>query len=201
MGPLVLPQHLLNLDSSPSPTELLFQLMSPLLLPPELTIWLPRVSSMEEFTQLLQLLLLQLCPMPLLQFLMLLLQYLMLLLQFLMVMLQLLLLLLPTLATDMLQLMATLVPSTSTLSSLLTPMELLSQLMSQLLLPPVLTILPPRDCTVESTPMLDQLSMLLDMPHMLVSRPSPMELLSQLMSQLLLLPVPTILPPKLPSSK
>merc|ERR1712025_1415555 len=122
MGPLVLPQHLLNLDFSPSPTELLFQLMSPLLLLPELTIWLPRVSSMEEFTQLLQLLLLQLCPMPLLQLLMLL-------LQFLMVMLQLLLLLLPTLATDMLQLMATLVPSTSTLSSLLTPMALLSQLM------------------------------------------------------------------------
>merc|ERR1712025_1249974 len=144
MGPLVLPQHLLNLDFSPSPTELLFQLMSPLLLPPELTIWLPRVSSMEEFMQLLQLLLLQLCPMPLLQFLMLLLQSLMLLLQFLMVMLQL-LLLLPTLAMDTLQLMATLVPSTSTLSSLLTPMALLSQLMNQLLPLPELTILPSRD--------------------------------------------------------
>merc|ERR1712025_1125116 len=145
MGPLVLPQHLLNLDSSPSPMELLFQLMSPLLLLPELTIWLPRVSSMEEFMQLLQLLLLQLCPMPLLQFLMLLHQSVMLLLQFLMVMLQLLLLLLPTLATDMLQLMATLVPSTSTLSSLLTPMALLSQLMNQLLPLPELTILPSRD--------------------------------------------------------
>merc|ERR1712025_895075 len=138
MGPLVLPQHLLNLDSSPSPMELLFQLMSPLLLLPELTIWLPRVSSMEEFMQLLQLLLLQLCPMPLLQFLMLLHQSVM-------VMLQLLLLLLPTLATDMLQLMATLVPSTSTLSSLLTPMALLSQLMNQLLPLPELTILPSRD--------------------------------------------------------
>merc|ERR1712025_729994 len=130
MGPLVLPQHLLNLDSSPSPMELLFQLMSPLLLLPELTIWLPRVSSMEEFMQLLQLLLLQLCPMPLLQFLMLLHQSVMLLLQFLMV---------------MLQLMATLVPSTSTLSSLLTPMALLSQLMNQLLPLPELTILPSRD--------------------------------------------------------
>merc|ERR1719282_2052355 len=155
-------------------------------------------------------------------------------------MLQLLLLLLPTLATDMLQLMATLVPSTSTLSSLLTPMALLSQLMNQLLplpeltilpsrdklmlmlqllmlllpqllplqlslpqllLLPVLTIWPPRDCMEESMPMLDQLYMLLDTPHMLVSRPSPTELLSQLMSQLLLLPVLTILPPKLPSTK
>merc|ERR1712025_358537 len=154
MGPLVLPQHLLNLDSSPSPMELLFQLMSPLLLLPELTIWLPRVSSMEEFMQLLQLLLLQLCPMPLLQFLMLLLQSLMLLLQF--------------LATDMLQLMATLVPSTSTLSSLLTPMALLSQLMNQLLPLPELTILPSRDKLM----LMLQLLMLL-LPQLLPLQLSP----------------------------
>merc|ERR1712025_813121 len=167
MGPLVLPQHLLNLDSSPSPMELLFQLMSPLLLLPELTIWLPRVSSMEEFMQLLQL-----CPMPLLQFLMLLHQSVMLLLQFLMVMLQLLLLLLPTLATDMLQLMATLVPSTSTLSSLLTPMALLSQLMNQLLPLPELTILPSRDKLM----LMLQLLMLL-LPQLLPLQLSPPPLL------------------------
>merc|ERR1719232_287751 len=124
--------------------------MSQLLLPPELTIWLLRVSSMEEFTQLLQLLLLQ----------------------FLMVMLQLLLLLLPTLAMDTLQLMATLVPSTSTLSSLLTPMALLSQLMNQLLPLPELTILPSRDKLM----LMLQLLMLL-LPQLLPLQLSPLPLL------------------------
>merc|ERR1719481_457771 len=82
--------------------------------------------------------------------------------------------------------MVMLVPSTLTPSLLLTQMELLSQLMSQLLPLPVLTILPPREFMEESMPMLDQLFMLPDMP---VSSPSPMELLSQLMSQPLPLPV------------
>merc|ERR1712025_849579 len=83
-------------------------------------------------------------------------------------------------------------PLNLTPSLLLTQMELLSQLMSPLLLLPVLTTLPPREFMEESMPMLDQLFMPLDMP---VSSPSPMELLSQLMSQPLPLPVQiTLLP-------
>merc|ERR1719348_1174371 len=82
--------------------------------------------------------------------------------------------------------MVMLVPSTLTPSLLLTQMELLSQLMSPLLLLPVLTTLPPREFMEESMPMPDQQFTPLDM---LVFSPSPMELLSQLMSQPLPLPV------------
>merc|ERR1719348_2819417 len=60
--------------------------------------------------------------------------------------------------------MVMLVPSTLTPSLLLTQMELLSQLMSPLLLLPVLTTLPPREFMEESMPMLDQLFTPLDMP-------------------------------------
>merc|ERR1711892_394287 len=97
-------------------------------------------------------------------------------------------------ATDMLD------HSTGTPSLLLTPMELLSLLMSQPLLLPVLTILLPRVCMVECMLALPQLSMVLAMVPvtvlamllMLDLLPTQMELLSQLMSlQLLLLVLTT----------
>merc|ERR1719323_2713041 len=148
-----------------TPTVLLFQLMSPLLLLPVLTTWLPRDNSSP---------MLQLSPMVLLQ-----------------------LLQLPTL---LLQPMDMLVLSTSTPSWWLTLTVLLSLLMSPLLLLPVLTIWPPRDCMVESTPRLLQLSTLL--VTLLDSRHSPMELLSPLMSQLWLLPaLTTSLPSPLPTRR
>merc|ERR1712142_230924 len=124
-------------------------LMSQLLLLPVLTTLLPRVKLMLLPPQLLPRLLPQLLRLP------------MLLLQ-----------LLPQLPQLLLQLppMVMLVPSTLTPSLLLTQMELLSQLMSPLLLLPVLTTLPPREFMEESMPMLDQLFTPLDM---LVSSLSP----------------------------
>merc|ERR1711931_234384 len=152
-------------SSLPTPMVLLSLLMSQLLLLPVLITLLPRDKLMPLLPQLLLRLLPQLLRLP------------MLLLQ---------LLLLPQLPQLLPQLppMVMLVPSTLTPSLLLTQMELLSQLMCQLLPLPGLTTLPPREFMEESMPMLDQLFMLPDMP---VSSPSPMELLSQSMSQPLLL--------------
>merc|ERR1719391_1450925 len=93
-----------------------------------------------------------------------------------------------------------LVPSTSTLSSLVTPTELLSPLMSPPLPLPVLSTLVPREL-LPMLPMLLQLLLLPQLPMLLMlpSQPSPlllqltmallptpMELLSPLMNQQLL---------------
>merc|ERR1712106_674936 len=99
--------------------------------------------------------------------------------------------------------MAILAHLTLTPSSLLTPMELLSQLTNQLLLLPVLTILLPRECMEVFTLLQDLLLMLLAMALatvlvmllMVDLLPTPMVLLSQLTSLLLLLPVLTTWPP------
>merc|ERR1711931_460200 len=166
-------------SSLPTPMVLLSLLMSQLLLLPVLITLLPRDKLMPLLPQLLLRLLPQL-PRLLTQLLQLLPQ----LLRLPMLLLQ--LLLLPQLPQLLPQLppMGMLVPSTLAPSLLLTQMELLSQLMCQLLPLPGLTTLPPREFMEESMPMLDQLFMLPDMP---VSSPSPMELLSQSMSQPLLL--------------